>query len=87
MDIIDKQYYLFNTNKVLIDIIKQKKILVYTNISKLNTEFDGNKFKVIIENKGLILINEEEEKRGNLIIQFVLSKDEMFDEKLLRFFS
>jgi len=50
-------------------------------------EFDGNKFKVIIENKGLILINEDGEKRGNLIIQFVLSKDEMFDEKLLRFFS
>jgi DnaJ-class molecular chaperone len=50
-------------------------------------EFDGNKFKIIIENKGLIKINEDGEKRGNLIIQFVLSKDEMFDEKLLRFFS
>jgi DnaJ-class molecular chaperone len=49
--------------------------------------FDGNKFKYIVEQKGLILINEEEEKRGNLVIQFVLTKDEMFDEKLLRFFS
>jgi DnaJ-class molecular chaperone len=49
--------------------------------------FDGNKFKVNIDGKGLILINDEEEKRGNLIIQFVLTKDEMFDEKLLRFFS
>jgi DnaJ-class molecular chaperone len=49
--------------------------------------FDGNKFKYIVEEKGLILINEDEEKRGNLIIQFVLTKDEMFDEKLLRFFS
>jgi DnaJ-class molecular chaperone len=49
--------------------------------------FDGNKFKYIVEKKGLILINEEEEKRGNLVIQFVLTKDEMFDEKLLRFFS
>lgn len=46
MDIIDKQYYLFNTNKVLIDIIKQKKILVYTNIYKLNIEFNENKFNL-----------------------------------------
>jgi hypothetical protein len=50
-------------------------------------KFFGNKFKYIVEKKGLILINEEEEKRGNLVIQFVLTKDEMFDEKLLRFFS
>jgi len=49
--------------------------------------FDGNKFKINVEEKGLILINDAGEKRGNLIIQFVLTKDEMFDEKLLRFFS
>jgi hypothetical protein len=46
MDIIVKQYYLFNTNKVLIDIIKRENVLVYTNISKLNTDFDGNKFNL-----------------------------------------
>jgi len=46
MDIIVKQYYLFNTNKVLIDIIKRENVLVYTNMSKLNTDFGGNKFNL-----------------------------------------
>jgi len=47
--------------------------------------FDGNKFKYIIENKGVIKgsLNQE---RGNLIIHFILLKDNHFDEKLLRFF-
>jgi DnaJ-class molecular chaperone len=45
--------------------------------------FDGTKFKYIIEDKGLLNVDGE---RGNLIVQFVLSKDEQFDEKLLRFF-
>jgi curved DNA-binding protein CbpA len=45
--------------------------------------FDGNKFKYIIENKGLL---DTEGKRGKLIIQFILTKDSHFDEKLLRFF-
>ena len=46
--------------------------------------FDGNKFKYIIENYG---ISNSEGKKGNLIVQFVLNKEQSFDEKLLRFFS
>jgi len=45
--------------------------------------FDGVKFKYLIQNKGLI---NEEGNRGNLIIHFILIKESNFDEKLLRFF-
>jgi DnaJ-class molecular chaperone len=45
--------------------------------------FDGEKFKYIIKEKGIL---DTDGKRGNLIIQFVLIKDSHFDEKLLRFF-
>lgn len=45
--------------------------------------FDGTKFKYIIEDKGLL---DTDGKRGKLIIQFILTKDSHFDEKLLRFF-
>jgi len=45
--------------------------------------FDGKKFNYLIENKG---IPTSDGNRGNLIVQFLLSKDDNFDEKLLRFF-
>jgi len=45
--------------------------------------FDGTKFRYIIPLKGIPL---EDGSRGNLIIYFVLSRDNNFDEKLLRFF-
>jgi hypothetical protein len=46
--------------------------------------FDGKKFNYTIKEKGIL---DADDKRGNLIIHFLLSKDENFDEKLLRFFS
>ena len=45
--------------------------------------FDGIKFRYTIPSKGIPLADGS---RGNLIIHFVLSKDNNFDEKLLRFF-
>jgi len=45
--------------------------------------FDGTKFRYTIPSKGIPLADGS---RGNLIIHFVLSKDNNFDEKLLRFF-
>jgi len=45
--------------------------------------FDGEKFKYLIKDKGIL---DTDGNRGNLIVQFVLSKDSHFDEKLLRFF-
>jgi DnaJ-class molecular chaperone len=45
--------------------------------------FDGTKFKYTIPSKGVPLADGS---RGSLIIYFVLSKDNNFDEKLLRFF-
>lgn len=45
--------------------------------------FDGTKFRYTIPSKGVPLADGS---RGNLIIYFVLSKDNNFDEKLLRFF-
>ena len=45
MNIVIKQYNLFNTNKILIELVKDNKILVYTNISKLN--IDLNKYSDI----------------------------------------
>jgi len=46
--------------------------------------FDGRKFNYIIKEKGIL---DADDNRGNLIIHFLLNKDENFDEKLLRFFS
>lgn len=46
--------------------------------------FDGNKFNYIVKEKGIL---DADDKRGDLIIYFLLSKDNNFDEKLLRFFS
>jgi len=48
--------------------------------------FDGHKFKYLIEDKGLPKVEGDGVDRGNLIVYFVLSKDNNFDEKLLRFF-
>jgi DnaJ-class molecular chaperone len=45
--------------------------------------FDGTKFRYTIPSKGIPL---SDGTRGNLIIHFILSKDNNFDEKLLRFF-
>jgi DnaJ-class molecular chaperone len=45
--------------------------------------FDGTKFKYSIPSKGVPI---SDGTRGDLIIHFVLSKDNNFDEKLLRFF-
>jgi DnaJ-class molecular chaperone len=45
--------------------------------------FDGTKFKYTIPSKGIPL---SDGTRGNLVIHFILSKDNNFDEKLLRFF-
>jgi DnaJ-class molecular chaperone len=45
--------------------------------------FDGNKFRYMIKDKGILNIDG---KRGDLIVHFILSKDDHFDEKLLRFF-
>jgi len=45
--------------------------------------FDGTKFRYIVPSKGIPL---SDGVRGDLIIHFVLSKDNNFDEKLLRFF-
>lgn len=45
--------------------------------------FDGIKFRYMIPSKGIPL---QDGSRGDLIIYFVLSKDNNFDEKLLRFF-
>lgn len=45
--------------------------------------FDGEKFKYVIKNKGIL---DPDGNRGDLIVQFILSKDNHFDEKLLRFF-
>jgi DnaJ-class molecular chaperone len=46
--------------------------------------FDGKKFNYIIKDKGVL---DTENNRGNLIVHFLLSRDDNFDEKLLRFFS
>jgi len=46
--------------------------------------FDGRKFNYVIKEKGIL---DADDNRGNLIIHFLLTKDENFDEKLLRFFS
>jgi DnaJ-class molecular chaperone len=46
--------------------------------------FDGKKFNYIIKEKGIL---DADDNRGNLIRHFLLTKDENFDEKLLRFFS
>lgn len=46
--------------------------------------FDGNKFNYVVKEKG---IYDADNKRGDLIIQFLLNKEGNFDEKLLRFFS
>jgi DnaJ-class molecular chaperone len=46
--------------------------------------FDGRKFNYVIKEKGIL---DADDNRGNLIIHFLLNKDENFDEKLLRFFS
>lgn len=40
MEIITEQYFLFNTNKSLINMIVDNKIMVYTNISKLKISFE-----------------------------------------------
>lgn len=45
--------------------------------------FDGTKFKYTIPSKGIPI---SDGTRGNLVIHFILSKDNNFDEKLLRFF-
>ena len=42
MDILVKQYYLFNKNKELVNKIIDEKIMVYTNISKLNINFKND---------------------------------------------
>jgi DnaJ-class molecular chaperone len=75
-------YQLFNGIVFSFIHLDDKEITInIENCFKYN--FDGTKFKYIIEDKGLLNIDGE---RGNLIVQFVLSKDEQFDEKLLRFF-
>lgn len=38
MEIIKEQYFLFNTNKTKISYILENKIMIYTNISKINFE-------------------------------------------------
>lgn len=40
MEIITKQYFLFNTNKTILDYVLKNKIMVYTDVSKIN--FDLN---------------------------------------------
>jgi len=45
--------------------------------------FDGEKFKYVLKNKGILDVNNQ---RGDLVIYFILDKEKNFDEKLLRFF-
>jgi hypothetical protein len=45
-NIINKQYYLFNTNNALIQLIIENKILVYTNISKITIDFINNEIEL-----------------------------------------
>lgn len=49
MEILKEQYYIFNTNKTILEYIILNKIMVYTNISKINLElYDTVELKDIV---------------------------------------
>lgn len=50
-------------------------------------KFDGDKLTIIINNKGLPYIDNNESKRGNLIIFLMLKKDKDFYSKLKKHFN
>jgi DnaJ-class molecular chaperone len=50
-------------------------------------KFDGNKIIINMENKGLPYTDENNKKRGKLIIFLILNKEELFLKKLKKYFN
>ena len=85
MEIIKEQYFLFNTNKTKISYILENKIMIYTNISKINFEeinieidlneiiwkYDENNLRIPYLNENKILYYKL--KQNDNIIDFISS--------------